>query len=364
MASVKRNSELTGPWNACVPHMLRRAVRGKHLATSLVVGLAALTFGLLVQQPSSAHAVAVAAQCNGEMNGGGTQVACTVTVVNYLTASGDLSATPPSTLTLTRCVGASGPLDTLTCTTTTSTSTEPVTTVQQCNGSGNGGGGTVICTVTVTNHFIGDPAEITAATVYQCVGSAITGPGAPGTCTPANTPGINSVTAATVGQCNGSGNGGSNVGFVCTVSAGSTTTATLTANVDQCNGSGNGGGALVRCQATVTNDVIPQVGTPTSTATATATGSATPTATATATGSPGGTATATVSGTPGQTATTTGSPGATATQTGTQPTRTVAPGPPATGTGPVAGGGSQPWLVIAGALIAGGVAAQVVRSRR
>lgn len=83
-----------------------------------------------------------------------------------------------------------------------------MTTVQQCNGSGNGGGGVVICAVTVTTTFTSAPAVLpTGATVYQCIGSVITGTGVPGTCTPVNTPGITSVTAATVGQCNGTANG-------------------------------------------------------------------------------------------------------------------------------------------------------------
>ena len=98
-----------------------------------------------------------------------------------------------------------------------------------------------------------------------CVGSVITGPGAPGTCTPVNTPGITSVPQATVGQCNGSGNGGTSVGFICTVNTGATTTAAFSVNVDQCNGSGNGGGALVTCRATVTSVVTAAVAVPTAT---------------------------------------------------------------------------------------------------
>lgn len=220
------------------------------------------------------------------MNGGGTAVSCTITVVNYVTIGGTLSATPPSTLVATRCVGASGLLSALTCTTATTTSLQPIVTVQQCNGSGNGGGGRVNCIVTITNHFTGDQDAITAtaafATVYQCVGSVITGPGAPGTCTPVNTPGITSVTAATVGQCNGSGNGGTSVGFVCTVTGGSTMTSLLPAHVDQCNHSGNGGGALVTCQTTVVNDVIAVEATATPTAAPTAAPTAVPTVAPTA----------------------------------------------------------------------------------
>src|SRR5688572_11271972 len=213
----------------------------RFLPIPLMLAVGVLVSWMALQSAPSASAALTASQCNGEMNGGGTEVACTVAVTQYLTAAGALAATPPSTLSMTRCVGATGPIGTLTCTTTVTTLSEPVSTVRQCNGSGNGGGGAVVCTVTVDSHFVGAPAAVTPATIYQCIGSVITGPGAPGTCTPSNTPGISSISQATVGQCNGSGNGGTNVGFVCTVAA-STTTASFPVNVDQCNDSGNGGG--------------------------------------------------------------------------------------------------------------------------
>jgi len=207
-------------------------------------------------------------QCNNDTasNVGGQGLSCTITIVNFVTSSGTATTTP-STVTLTRCVGAAGPIGAGagTCSTTTSTSPTPITSIQQCDGVSNGGGGVLICTVTMTNNFSGTPAQpLAPATTYQCIGSAITGPGAPGTCTPVNTPGITSVTAATVGQCNGSGNGGTSVGFICTVSTGSTATTVLPVNIDQCNGSANGGGALVKCQATV-NSVVSAVLTPTAT---------------------------------------------------------------------------------------------------
>ncbi len=312
----------------------------------VVFAIAAVVIGMFSLAPQQASAAAVAAQCNDEMNGGGTEVACTVTVVNYLTAAGALAASPASTLTMTRCVGATGPVSTLTCATTVSTLSEPVASVRQCNGSGNGGGGAVVCTVTVSNHFTGSPAVVTAAKIYQCIGSVITGTGAPGTCTPANTAGITSVPAATVGQCNGSGNGGTSVGFICSVSGSSTMTATFPLNVDQCNGSGNGGGALVTCQASVTNQVLP--------ATATATASASSTATATASASPSSSPTGTTTGTPPVTSTVaTPSPTvpvATSTPVLSTPTKTpvgaspsVAPAPPATGNTDVAGGAGSSW---------------------
>ncbi len=225
----------------------------------LAVGLALLAIGLIGHAPS-ARAASVASQCNGEMNQGGYEVACSVTIVQYLTASGALAAAPPSTLSLTRCVGA---VDSVTCATVDTDLTEPIITVRQCDASGSGGGGKVLCFVSVTNHFVETVAALGAATVYQCVGSVISGPGAPGTCTPANTAGVTSVAEATVGQCNGSGNDGTNVEFICTVSPVSSISDTLNVNVDQCNGSGNGGGAFVECSAAVISDVTAPTTTPT-----------------------------------------------------------------------------------------------------
>lgn len=322
------------------PHM---NFRHRWVAASIVFTMAVVLLGLFgVSKPEHASAAAPPPQCDGEQNVGGQEVACTVTVVNYVTSAGALSATPPSTLVMTRCVGASGPLNTLTCTTTTTTSSQPITTIDQCNGSGNGGGGTVICTTTVTNHFTGSPAAITPATVYQGVGSVITGTGAPGTFTPANTPGITSIAAATVGQCNGSGNGGTSVGMVCIVTVGSTMTPTLPVNVNQCNNSANGGGALTTCTATVMNDVIAQPATPT-----VAPGTATPTVSATATVAPA-TATPTVAATTTATITSTSTATPTVVPSG-------APRPPATGnSGPGATSQGALWMLgVAATLLLG-----------
>ncbi len=231
------------------------------LRTASALAMCLLMIGALAYGSAPASAAPVSApvnQCNNitASNVGGQGVSCTVTVVNYVTASGGLDATTPSTVTVTVCTGAAGPIGAGagTCSTTTSISAAPVLSVTQCDGVSNGGGGVLICTVTMTNHFSGTPASApTPATVYQCIGSVITGPGAPGTCTPANTPGVTSVTAANVGQCNGSGNGGTNVGFICTVSTGSTASSSVPVNIDQCNGSANGGGSLTQCQATISS---------------------------------------------------------------------------------------------------------------
>ncbi len=330
--------------------------RGWVPAGLVFVLAAALLAAGLVSQPSQVANAAAApvTQCNNETasNVGGQGIACTVTIHNYVTGTGDIVATAPSTVTVTRCVGAAGPIGSGagTCTTTTTTSAEPIMQVQQCNGSGNGGGGVVICTVTITNHFSSSPAvPATPATVYQCVGSVITGTGAPGICTPDNTPGITSVTAATVGQCNGSGNGGTSVGFVCTVTAGSTTTTALPVHIDQCNGSGNGGGSLVTCQATVSNQVVtaPASPSPTGSATPSATGSPTVTPTGTRTSTPIVASPTPAPGTPGAPGVTT-TPGASPTPTAPAVVTTSTPGPPATGNADSAGGGpaqALPWLV-------------------
>lgn len=252
------------------------------LRVAAILAMALLMISSVAQsggQMSAAPLSAPVNQCNNDTasNVGGQGLSCTVTVVNNVDGSGN--ATAASTVTVTKCVGAAGPIaaGAGTCATTVSTSPAPVTSVTQCDGSANGGGGVLICTVTITNNIAGSVTP-TPATVYQCIGSVITGTGAPGTCTPVNTPGITSVTAATVGQCNNSGNGGTSVSFICNVSVGSTMSSAfamnvdpvsvgstmssaLAVNVDQCNGSANGGGSLVRCTATV-NSVVTAASTP------------------------------------------------------------------------------------------------------
>ncbi len=265
-------------------------VTSRFFKVSAFLAMALLMLGSIAQSGAQVSAAPLSApvnQCNNDAasNAGGQGLACTVTVTNFVTSTGASTGTP-STITVTRCVGAAGPISAGagTCATTTSTSASPVTQITQCDGVSNGGGGVLICTVTMTNNISGTVTP-TPATVYQCIGSVITGTGAPGTCTPVNTPGVTSVTAATVGQCNGSGNGGTSVGFICTVSTGSTTTAGLPVNIDQCNGSTNGGGALTRCSATV-NSVIVSAPTAAPVATATPIPTTTPVAVAAPTATP------------------------------------------------------------------------------
>ncbi|HSW94788.1 MAG TPA: hypothetical protein VLI88_01375 [Patescibacteria group bacterium] len=245
------------------------------LRISSIFAMFFLIMAVLAYGGAQANAAPLSApinQCNNitASNVGGQGVSCTVTVVNFVTAGGSATGTP-NTITVTTCSGAAGPIGAGagTCATSTTTSATPVTQVTQCDGVANGGGGVLICSVTMTNNISGS-ATATPANIYQCIGSVITGPGAPGSCTPVNTPGITSVTAATVGQCNGSGNGGTSVGFTCSVGTGSTTSASLPVNVDQCNGSANGGGSLVRCTATVNNVILAATASPSPSATPTA----------------------------------------------------------------------------------------------
>ena len=248
---------------------LRRLTRRSALwALALATAVGVVTIGLLASSGTPASAAPVA-QCNSEQNAGAQGVRCTTTVVNYLTASGALSVAPPSTVTVTRCVGTAAQIsaNSGTCTTATTVSTTPVANVEQCNAVSGGGGGVAICVTNVTNHFATAPAgAFTPATVYQCVGSfvgAFASPPAAGSCQPANTGGgITSVALATVGQCVNSANGSNGgVSYMCMTVAGSTTTTTFTMHIDQCNGSVNGADPVVRaavltCYATVTNDVL------------------------------------------------------------------------------------------------------------
>jgi hypothetical protein len=141
---------------AAVASTRRMTLRRRWSRIGIVVVLfaATLTTVLLSQMTHSASAAAApVAQCNNDTasNVGGQGIACTVTIVNYVDSGG--AAIAPSAITVTRCVGAAGPIAAGggTCATTTTTSAEPVTLVQQCNGSGNGGGGVVICSVTASS---------------------------------------------------------------------------------------------------------------------------------------------------------------------------------------------------------------------
>jgi hypothetical protein len=146
-------------------------------------------------------------------------------------------------VTVRECTGSAGVPD-ATCTNTTTSLSEPVTAVTQCNDSINGGGGTLLCSITVTNNYVGLSPTVTGATVNQCVGSVTTGTVIACDPFPATTSG------ATITQCNGSGNGG---GASLTCTATGTQSTGLAVLINQCNGSSNGGGTRTVCSASMSN---------------------------------------------------------------------------------------------------------------
>ena len=217
----------------------------------LFSGLAAVSLltaaSLFVTAPAKAVVISPTVTCNNGLGNGGA--VCETTVVNTITPSG-----ASAVVTVRECVGSAGVPD-ATCTTTTQPLSEAVTAVNQCDGSINGGGGTLLCSVTVTNNYVGiTPAPtVTAATVNQCVGSVTTGTVRACTPDPATT------TGATITQCNGSANGG---GASLTCTASGTQSSGLAFIIDQCNGSSNGGGTRTVCSATITNNVLATLPTP------------------------------------------------------------------------------------------------------
>lgn len=188
--------------------------------------------------PASAVTIAPTTTCNNALGNGGA--VCEVTVVNTITPTGGSAV-----VTVRECTGSAGVPD-ATCTNTTTPLNEPVTAVTQCDGSINGGGGTLLCSVVVTNNFVGLSPAVTAVTVNQCVGSVTTGTEMICNPFPATT------TGATITQCNGSGNGG---GASLTCTATGTQSAGHTVLINQCNGSANGGGTRTVCSASMTNNI-------------------------------------------------------------------------------------------------------------
>jgi len=226
---------------------------GKRTVTLGIAGIIAAA-GLALAGPAIGAQAATADACNAYgavLAGQGME--CSVTVDNY-----DDGVDQYSTVTVLECHGA--PFVTLlapACSTTVLINTDLTTSVTQCNGTLNGGGSSVVCRVTVNNHFsgVGVPA---AVTYNQCVGSGAGGTspvGTPLNCSPAGL-----TLGATVTQCNGSVNGGGGPLRVnCDVAglAGSSQPVL----VDQCNGTANGGGSVLFCSATFT-DIFNDVGLP------------------------------------------------------------------------------------------------------
>ncbi|WP_146073367.1 LPXTG cell wall anchor domain-containing protein [Cryobacterium sp. N22] len=322
----------------------------------------AVTFGLVVaaaailgttQAPASAAPVpGTVNQCNYIQDGGGNEIACDVTITNYLDLDTGLSRSDISVRT---CEGAVGEL---VCTNIPVSFPTATTVVDQCNNSANGGGSIATCNVTVENIITGD-ATTSPATVNQCNGSGAEGPAPTLNCAP-----VSSTTSATITQCNASVNGGGAARRVtCTVDP-STVSAALPVTIRQCNDSVNGGGSTLTCTASMTNRILPA-------------GTVVPTPTQ----PPVSTSTPTPTPTPGDTTTPTPTPSSTPPSVGAGQT----PSPSATAANPLipvaAGGGgsgagygtelaetgtdAQPvFLVAAGALLAGGILFAVMLLRR
>ncbi|MEO8261214.1 MAG: hypothetical protein ABI566_01480 [Pseudolysinimonas sp.] len=225
-------------------------------ARTIILGIASVVAaaGLAIAGPAVGAQAATAAACNayGAVLAG-QGIECSVTVDNY-----DDGVDQYSTVTVLECHGA--PFVTLlapACATTVIINTDLTTSVTQCNGTLNGGGSSVVCRVTVNNHFAGAGIPVTV-TYNQCVGSGAGGTspvGTPLNCSPAGL-----TLGATVTQCNGSVNGGGGPLRVnCDVAglAGSSQPVL----VDQCNGTANGGGSVLFCSATFT-DFFNEVGLP------------------------------------------------------------------------------------------------------
>jgi hypothetical protein len=223
----------------------------RHLLGWLLRGLAVFALlapvSMIAVSPVAAAPLAADGACaTGLANVGGQGIICDVTIVNTITAIGG-----SATVTVYECQGSAGdPKDGAKaghpCTTTTTTANTPVTAISQCDGSASGGGGKLLCTVIVTNNFVGVSPGATAVTVNQCIGSGAS-------ITPICNP-LGATTSAAITQCNKSANGG---GASLTCTATGTMASALVVTIDQCNGSANGGGAFVKCSATMTNNVVP-----------------------------------------------------------------------------------------------------------
>jgi hypothetical protein len=214
----------------------------RSLAVLLACGILLLST-LALATSASAATIGPTTTCNNNVGNGGAT--CDVTVVNRITGTGG-----SATVTVIECTGSAG-VPNATCTTTTRNLSRLVTHVTQCNDSVNGGGGQLLCTVTVTNNFVGINPLRPNVTVNQCNGSGESGAiGATILCDPfpATTSG------AVITQCNGTGNGGTLVGLICTATGKQPTGYGVTIN--QCNGSTNGGGTRTVCSASIRNNHI------------------------------------------------------------------------------------------------------------
>jgi len=124
---------------------------------------------------TSGQLVTTVDQCNGVVNGGGSNVTCSVSVINTIPAG-----TPAVGVTVNQCIGTGmgGGSTPTVCAPVSSTTGATVT---QCNGSANGGGGAMRVNCNVTGG-----ASAIPLTINQCNGSA-NGGGSTVTCTTAFT---------------------------------------------------------------------------------------------------------------------------------------------------------------------------------
>lgn len=180
-------------------------------------------FGCTTVVTTSSELVTSVDQCNGVVDGGGSNVICSVSVVNTIPTgtntvgvtvnqcigSGTGGGTQPTTVcapvastsgaTVTQCNGSGnggGGSTRVNCVVTGGASAVPIT-INQCNGSSDGGGSTVICTTTFTNNFVGAaPAPTPTPTP-----TPTTTPPAPAPTTP--TPPTGTTPTGTVGTTGG-----------------------------------------------------------------------------------------------------------------------------------------------------------------
>ena len=247
--------------------------RGLSVAFALVV-VAAAILGSTPTPASAAPVPGTVNQCNYIQDGGGNEIACDVTVTNYIDLATGLSRSDIVVRTREGAVGE------LLCTITPVSFPTATTVVDQCNNSANGGGAIATCNVTVVNNIIGD-ATTSPATVDQCNGSGSEGPEPRLNCAP-----VSATTSATITQCNASVNGGgAALRVTCTVDPSTVSTA-LGVTIRQCNDSVNGGGSTLTCTASLTHRILPagsvipaptSAPVPTETPTPGATGTPTPT---------------------------------------------------------------------------------------
>jgi hypothetical protein len=158
---------------------------------------------------TSNQLVSSVSQCNGIVNGGGSNVTCNVTFTNDVA-----SGTPTSGATVNECNNGSGAgggtQPTVVCDPVASTTSATVTqcdgsgagggatmrvkctvgigdstalpvTINQCNGSANGGGSTVTCTTTITNNFLASTTVTTPTSPSGTTPTSSTGSGGTGT---------------------------------------------------------------------------------------------------------------------------------------------------------------------------------------